>query len=142
VADADQRQFLWGSDRRAPHLDDDVGALVSSFIGGVRLPLVNANWPLARLDLYQSGLRLRGSTRWLHKAIPVWEAAYSDITEVQAVGKITWFSTGIRIRAGKGDNDWVVFWTIHRPEVLAAIESLGVAVNTTPIRFYLLNPTR
>jgi hypothetical protein len=138
---ADRRQLLWGTDRLAPHLDDG-GGPVRSFLGGVRLPLFNASWPLVRLDLFQAGLRLQGSTRWLHKLVPVWEAAYQDIIEVQAVGKIKWFSTGVRIRAGKGDGDWVVFWTVHRPEVLEAIEQLGVAVRSTPTRFYYLNPSR
>jgi len=100
------------------------------------------SWPLVRLDLYQTGLRLRGSTRWLHKLIPVWEAAYGDVVEVQAVGKIKWLSTGIRIRVERGDNDWVVFWTVRRPQVLEAIEAQGIPVNRAPVRFYLSNPTR
>jgi hypothetical protein len=141
VKRADGRNPLWGSDRFAPHLDD-VGGPVRSFLGGVRLPVFNATWPLVRLDLFQSGLRLQGSNRWLHKIVPVWEAAYRDIIEVQAVGKIKWFSTGIRIRAGTGDDDWVVFWTVNRPQVLAAFENLGVSVESTPVRFYHLNPTR
>jgi hypothetical protein len=57
--------------------------------------------------------------RLLAQFVPTWEIRYDDLAEVQAVGKIPLFSTGVRFRA-TSTNEWIVFWTFNRPKVLQA----------------------
>jgi hypothetical protein len=114
---------------------------VATYLGGVRFGGLNATWPLARLDLFDNRLLLRSSTRLLRAVVPTWDASFAEVTEVQAVGKIRWFTTGIRLRAGRQDN-WIIFWTGRRKRVLRSIEELGISVNAVPMRFHFVNPGR
>jgi hypothetical protein len=126
--------------RRAGDLDED--SPEAAFVGGMRLGGslrgYNATWPLARLTLVRDGFRIERSARLL--PVPSWAARYDELTEVQAVGKISLFTTGVRFRAS--DGAWVVFWTRDRIAVMEAFASRGVAVNTEPIRFNFLHPER
>ncbi len=124
-----------------------------TFIGGVRAPLWgfnlvggwNATVPFARLSLFAEGLRLGSSLPFLPLKflvpVPTWEARYEELSEVSAVGNISGFTTGVRFRATRA-SEWIVFWTLDRPNVLQALAARGVAVTTTPVRFRYFDPGR
>jgi hypothetical protein len=125
-----------------------------SFIGGMRLPWsvsgrnwfggYNATWPLVRLSLFSDGLRLRG-TRFavVTSLIPVWEARYDELSEVSAVERIPFITTGVRLRSKDDPNDWVVFWALlTRAKVLQALAGHGVTVTTKPVRLRPFRPGR
>jgi hypothetical protein len=117
------------------------GGVTISHLGGVRLRGLNATWPLARLNFYASGIRLMSSSRALQRLIPLWEARWDEIEEIQAVGKIPWLSTGIRIRT-QPDHRWVIFWTFHRDLVMSDFQKQGIKVNISPVSFNIVNPGR
>jgi hypothetical protein len=71
--------------------------------------------------------------------VPSWEARLDELTEVRAIGNVGYFSTGFRFRTNC-PADFAVFWTFHRPEVLDALEVVGLTVNREPARFHYLNP--
>ncbi len=148
----------WIDRLRPPSRRADLGddGAVFSYLGGMRgphwyttLPLVgrvrlfgsNASWPLARLEILPTGIRMRPSTRLLRPWVPQWEVRFDEIREVQAVGRIWWVSTGIRIRT-ESYEDWIVFWTVNRTHVLSSIAAFGVTVSRTPKRFYFFSPGR
>ena len=112
-----------------------------SFLGGMRLGGYNATWPLVRLNLYPAGLRMEPPVRFLRFLVPTWEARYDELIEVQAVGKIPLFSTGIRFRL-TSTNQWIIYWTPDRPTVLQSIAAHGMSVNPNAIRFRYWNPGR
>src|ERR1700686_1798696 len=116
---------------------DPTGGASRTFIGGMRLALWNATWPLVRLSLFAHGVRLEASVWILKVLVPTWEATYEDIVEVQAMGRISLVTTGIRFRT-RSTNEWVIFWTLRRPEVLQAIAEKGLVVNADPVRFRYL----
>jgi hypothetical protein len=124
---------------------NDLGDEVSpefSHVGGARLQGFNATWPLIRLDLFGTGLRLRDRLKLPGIQMPNWEARYDELTEVQAVGRTPLFSTGIRFR-GAEPHEWIVFWVMTgRQDVLTRIESHGVPVGREAVRFYYTNPSR
>ena len=112
-----------------------------SFVGGERIGLWNATWPLARLDVYGDRIQIGPSIRPLLVLVPTWKARFKEITEVRSIGKIDFFSSGIRFRSS-GASNYVVFWTFRRPEILNTLESVGLAVDREPVRFSYLNPNR
>ncbi len=85
------------SNRTAPELNDSEPPL-ASYTGGLRGAVGGVTRPLARLDLYRNGLRIRSSTRSSRADSPLWEAVFSELNEVQAVGSIKGLTTGIRFR--------------------------------------------
>lgn len=107
----------------------------------MRLIGYNATWPLVRLSLLTDGLRLAPSRPVLRTFVPVWEAFYGEIGEVQAVGRIPWFTTGIRIRT-TSSAEWVVYWTRKRKKVLGAMVAQGLQANCDPLRFHFINPNK
>jgi hypothetical protein len=142
------RAYIRSLDRRVEGLD--LGSTVdASFVGGMRMggPSgtwrfgLNVTWPLVRLSLFPSGLRMEASNRVHSGGIPVWEARYDELSEIQAVGRIPLFSTGIRFRIA-ATNEWVIFWSPDRPAVLQAIGAHGLVANHRPIRFRNLDPGR
>ncbi len=71
----------------------------------------------------------------------LWEAVFSELNEVQAVGSIKGLTTGIRFRTQR-QHEWVIFWTSDRPGVVAGLEARGVAVDAVPVRLHLFHPGR
>jgi hypothetical protein len=137
---SDQAKIDWGgTGSRQADLGD--GTAEVSYIGGMRLGGFNATWPLVRLDLFPTGIRMHSSIRLLRSMIPRWEARFEELQEVQAVGRIQLLTTGVRLRTGGADS-WIIFWTAHRSQVLETIKSFDVAVDPAPRRLYLLNPGR
>lgn len=116
------------------------------FVGGMRvgglLRSFNATMPLAVLELYASGLRIRTRGRFLRTLAPLWEASYLELIEVRAVGNIPLFTTGIRFRVASGENSWAIFWCARRGRVLQALVDRRVEVRTDADRLNFLNPGR
>ena len=118
---------------------------VDRHVGGLKLPGrgtrgVDATWPLATLHLYTTGLRFSSTFGWL-SVIPTWEALYTEIVDVQAVGKFPLLTTGIRITI-RPNREWVIFWSLHRPNVLRDLAGRGLEVHADPVRFRFFDPGR
>jgi len=75
----------------------------------------------------------------LRRAVPVWQARYDDLDDVQAVGNTPSIATGIRFRTAS-TGEWAVFWTTERPRVLQALVAHGVDVKAEPISFRYTDP--
>jgi hypothetical protein len=136
----ESRRSFFPTGRRDVGLVEGSGSS-RSFVGGMRLMLFNATWPLVRLKLLEEGLRLESSIRVLRWLVPVWEIRFDDVSEVQAVGRIPLFTTGIRIRA-RSTNECIIFWSVNRASVLDALSAIGLPVNSRPIRIRYWNPGR
>jgi hypothetical protein len=130
------------SDRRAASLGEGAGG-AESFTGGMRIGWYTATQPLVTLTLYAEGLSMEagGSRGWLRRAVPVWQARYDELADVQAVGTTPPIATGIRFRTAS-TGEWAVFWTAERPRVLQALSAHGVVVRDEPIRFRYTDPGR
>ena len=84
--------------------------------------------PFAVLDLHEVGVRIRLRGRVLGAAGPTWEARYEELVEVRSIGRVPWFSTGVRFHVETGPNRRAVFRSF-RPKVLRrALADRGVAV--------------
>ena len=126
--------------RRDAGLKDDPVQL--SFVGGMRYGmtgLANWTWPMVRLNLLEEGICLCPSARWLKPLVPIWEARYGEMTEVRSVGT-TRMTCGVRFTTSTGD--WVIFGTLDRPRVLAALQQRGLLVELEPVAFRYFRPDR
>src|SRR5664280_3276703 len=87
------------SGRRVADLGQGAGS-AESFVGGMRIGWYTATRPLVSLTLFSEGLSMEAneSRHLLRHAVPVWQARYDDLAEVQAVGKMPLIATGIRFR--------------------------------------------
>ena len=97
------------------------------FRGGVMARHVITSGTLVRLELFDWGVRLRGTaiSRW---AVPTWEARYEELAIAELVTMpasriAVWF----RLRGG--DPHTIGFLSDHSSEVLRLLESRGVPVN-------------
>lgn len=129
-------------DRLALHIPDDERAM-SSHVGGMRYSrsiTSNATWPLVRLDIFDSGIRLRPSISFLRISMPTWEATFDELEEVRAVGR-SMPTLGIRFRASTPD-DWAVFWTFKQDVVLGSLRAAGADVAPGIEQFHYFNPSR
>lgn len=93
-----------------------LGQRVESFVGGARWPGGNASLGLARLDFYEYGLRLHGSTRALDRLLPDVQLRYSELECAEPVVS-TARSRGLRLRFPQ-QNGWIIFWTTMPVEQL------------------------
>jgi hypothetical protein len=91
------------------------------------------------MELFGDRIRLRPVVRLLRVLVPTWEARLEEITDVRAIGKVDFFTTGVRLRTNR-PGDFAVFWTFQRPAVLNSLEAVGLTVNREPARFHYLNP--
>jgi hypothetical protein len=71
----------------------------------------------------------------------VWEARYEELSEVSAIGKISGVTSGVRCRTSN-PKEWIVFWTMNRPEVLMELAARGLTVNTTLVPLSYRRPGR
>jgi hypothetical protein len=119
------------------------------FVGGMRLGRssrrslggFNATLPTVQLDLFPQGLRMHASQHAPDSVVPVWEASYAELAEVQLVGRISGWSTGLRFQV-RGADQWVIFWTAQMDGVINALRAHGVSVSPVVQRFQFLNPGR
>jgi hypothetical protein len=111
--------------------------VLRTFVGGVRLNGLDATWPLVRLDLCGSGLRLR-PRKVLRRIMPMWEARYPELTNVRASGRLPMVFSGVRFKVST--EDWAIFWTPRPRRVRAALASMGISVDETPIPRPFMDP--
>jgi len=110
------------------------GLLLSTYTGGLRWPsrsgtgIGNATVPLARLEIFEWGIRLTGSARPLRLVVPTWEVNYGEITEVGMVKSPLMKGSGIRFRA-RAPRSPIVFWTSQGLEILDRLQEHGVGVD-------------
>ena len=113
---------------------------LTSWVGGLRMPnpgggLLNATWPLARLELFPWGIRVGASVHFLRIMLPTWEAAYEEVTQAGAI-RGPFGSSGVRLRANLPGAP-VVFWTVSKGQaalILNEIHEHGVALNPSTER--------
>lgn len=119
------------------------GKATRSFIGGMCLGGVfrgtNATWPLARLDLFSNGFRIRPSTWLLRPLLPVWEARFDELSGIELVEGFA--GQGLRFRI-REDSNWVVFWSLSPAKVVAALSEQGVLVDPDVKRFTFFRTNR
>ena len=73
--------------------------------------------------------------------VPVWEAGYAELEEVQPVGSVPGWSAGLRFRTRQTD-EWVIFWTVDRDSIIAALRMHGLAVSPETERLQFFDPGR
>ena len=115
---------LAASNRRI--IDAPAGKLEDRFWGGVMCRHVITSGSLARLDLFDWGIRLRGIpiSRWI---VPTWEARYDEMSIAELVALpqsriAVWF----RLR---GDSSTIAFLCDRTSQILPVLEKHGVPVN-------------
>ena len=102
------------------------------YVGGVTTPTMSATWPLARLELYDSGIRLAGSVRIVRWIIPVWETQYAELTKAEMVAAPL-HERGVRFSAHNASP--IIFWTFDAAaEIVDILEGRGVPVDRSVSR--------
>lgn len=96
------------------------------FLGGVLARTLNATWGLARLELFDWGVQVRG-TKLVIWLIPTWQARYQEIANAQLV-TVPVANKGVRLQLCNG-GDPVIFWTCRGVKVLDQLEVRGVHVD-------------
>jgi hypothetical protein len=107
-------------------IDAPAGQLEEHFWGGVMCRHVITSGSLARLELFDWGIRLRGIpiSRWI---VPTWEARYDEMSIAELVALpqsriAVWF----RLR---GDPSTIAFLCDRSSQILPVLEKHGVPVN-------------
>lgn len=105
-----------------------------TFAGGLWSATGNAIWPLARLDLLEWGIRVRGNVPGLRWLVPAWEARYGELAGAQLI-RVPIASHGVYLRTA-GPADSIVFWTRRGTEILDHLQIHAVpadrSVNRLP----------
>jgi hypothetical protein len=97
------------------------------FLGGIRSLDTSVTGKLGRLELFDWGVRVRGSETILVLMIPVWHARYEDLAKAQLV-TFPIANPGVRLLRRNG-GDPVIFVTRHGEQVLDQLERRGVPVD-------------
>ena len=103
-----------------------------TFKGGLWSAAGSAIWPLARLELLDFGVRVRGGVRGLRWLVPVWEGLYGELT----VARLIWAplaSRGLYVQAAN-DADSIVFWTRQGSDILDCLQTHGVPTDRSVTR--------
>ena len=97
------------------------------FRGGVMARHIITSGPLVRLELFDWGVRLRGSaiSRWV---VPSWEARYDDLAIAELVA-LPASRIAVCFRPRGSDPRIIAFLSDHSQQVIRALESHGVTVN-------------
>lgn len=103
-----------------------------AYVGGLTTSAMSSTWPFARLELYDSGIRLTGSVRLVRWIIPVWEAQYAELTKADMVAA-PMARGGVRFSVHNGSQ--IIFWTFDdAAEIVDILESRGVPVDRSVSR--------
>jgi len=95
-----------------------------TFAGGLWSAAGGAIWPLARLEVLDWGIRIRGGVRGLRWLVPVCEARYGDLTLAQLISAPI-ASRGVYLRTASPDGS-IVFWTRKGGDILDHLQVHGV----------------
>lgn len=101
-----------------------------TFVGGLWSRAMSAMWPLARLEFWDWGIRIRGSVRGVRWLVGSWQARYDELTAELVVVPVA--SRGVLLNAGAAEP--VVFWSRRGHEILDHLGMHGVPVSHTPTR--------
>ena len=102
------------------------------FTGGLWSAAGNAIWPLARLELLDWGIRVRGNARGLRWLVPAWETRYADLVGAQLVW-VPIASRGVYVRTAN-PADSIVFWSRRGSDILDHLQVHGVPADRSVTR--------
>ena len=96
------------------------------FTGDVLCRYVMTSGSLARLEFFESGVRLRGIavSRWI---VPTWEARFTELAAVELV-TLPWSRIAVWLRV-RGEPDRIGFLTLYSRDILSLLEQHDVQVN-------------
>jgi hypothetical protein len=120
--------FMWirRSASCARTIEAPAGELDRFFWGGVMCRYVVTSGSLARLELFDWGIRICGTAlaRWL---VPTWEARYEELAGAELVVlRSSRIAVWFRLRE---EPDAMAFLTERSAEILLLLEERGVPVN-------------
>jgi hypothetical protein len=120
--------FMWTrrSASCARTIDAPPGELDRFFWGGVMCRYVVTSGSLARLELFDWGIRICGTAlaRWI---VPTWEARYEELASADLVVlRSSRIAVWFRLRE---EPDAMAFLTERSAEILVLLEERGVSVN-------------
>jgi hypothetical protein len=102
----------------------------AEWLGAALTATVNIGWPLARLELFDWGIRLGSTARVFRWCVPTWEARYAELAVVRNVTNAIRVGTMNGLRFAVADSaDAVVFWSTHSSEILDHLEAAGAIVD-------------
>ena len=107
-------------------IDAPAGELGRVFWGGVMCRYLITSGNLARLEVFDWGVRIRGTvvSRWI---VPTWEARYAELAIAELVS-LRWSRLGVWFRL-REDAGGMAFLSYHSNEILPLLEDRGVPVN-------------
>ncbi len=107
-------------------IDAPAGELERVFHGGVMGRHIITSGHLVRLELFDWGVRLRGTvvSRWI---VPTWEARYDELAIAELVS-LPASRIGVWFRP-RGENSGIAFLSDRNPLILPLLERHGVPVN-------------
>jgi hypothetical protein len=103
-----------------------------TFAGGLWSAAGSAIWPLARLELLDWGIRVRGSVRGLRWLVPVWEARHGELAGAQLIW-VPIASRGVYVRT-VSEADSIIFWSRRGSDILDHLQVHGVPADRSVTR--------